>query len=97
MGSGALIMQIFCICFFADTVTEMNGKLPTQLYKSNWVDMVCFGVREQRQKFKSLMLVILGFNQREMLVLVGYIFPVSLSTFLTVIMCMFCYYLCMSQ
>lgn len=77
-----LITQIFIICFFADKTIEKSTELPTQLYKSNWIELVAR--RKNGKKFKKILLNFMTCTQRETSFFVGDIFPLNLRTFAAV-------------
>lgn len=79
MGVVALTTQIFIVCFFADKIHENSAKLTTQLYKSNWTQLII--ARGNGRNFKKMMLILMNCTQNEVTIRLGRIFSLKLSTF----------------
>lgn len=79
MAVVALTTQIFILCFFANETQANSGKLMTQLYKSNWIQLI--GARGSGRQFQKMMLIFMKCTQSEVSFYLGRIFPLNLETF----------------
>lgn len=78
----ALLTQIFLPCYFAEQVIANSTMLAFDAYNCNWIEMIA--ANEQGRVFATAFKILLEGLKRDRNVIVGRIYPLSLTTFKTV-------------
>lgn len=79
-----MMISPFIVCFFGDKTREASSKLTTQMYHSNWIQLIAN--RRGGKKFSKIMLILMANTQRETMFYLGALIPLNLRTFQSVIL-----------
>ncbi len=75
---GYLIFEIFAIMYFGNEITLASSDLCYSLYESNWMD--------QSAAYKKLIIIFMSALRQPETIVIGKLFPLSLSVFMSVSM-----------
>lgn len=78
----ALLTQIYLPCYFAEQVITNSSMLAFNAYNCNWIEMIASDAQDR--PFATAFKILLERLKQNVNVIVGTIFPLSLSTFKTV-------------
>ncbi|CAD7085730.1 unnamed protein product [Hermetia illucens] len=71
-----IILEIFLYCYFGNELADESNRMSGAIYSCNWTN--------QDKSFRKNLLIFLQSTQTNMMIVAGGIFPVDLSTFVSV-------------
>lgn len=80
----SFLMQIFLMCFFGQQTMSEYDLLLHQLYSSDWPEMIFKLKKNQLQNVQNIFTFFMQNLKKDTQILVGKVFPLSLSTFTSV-------------
>ncbi|XP_036215193.2 odorant receptor 7a isoform X2 [Bactrocera oleae] len=72
----AVLIEIYPACYFSQCLINESDKLANVIFHSNWI--------EQSSEYRKLLIFFLQRSQRPMFLTAGKLFPVSLSSFVSI-------------
>ncbi|XP_018329843.1 odorant receptor 67c-like [Agrilus planipennis] len=73
----ACMEQTFLFCYFGDRLTQEAGKVRESLYFNKWLDL--------DKSFKKSMLIVMTRMSKPIIITMGSISPVQLTTFIQIV------------
>lgn len=77
----SLILQVFLMCFHGQVVMSESENLQNRMYESNWVEMID---AKQKGDYGKILHIFMERLKQNGQILVGKLYPLSLSTFKSV-------------
>lgn len=80
----AFLLQIFIVCVFGQTVISAYDPLCQQLFHCDWPKMIAASNQNNPKNMRSILIFLMEELKRERKIMIGKVFPLSLSTFSSV-------------
>lgn len=72
----AVVVEIFPLCYYAQCLMDENNRLAEVIFHSNWIN--------QNKRYRKMLIFFLQRSQKPIEFSAGKLFPITLSSFLSV-------------